>query len=209
MKQEGNSLQKLKELVKFVKYYKNFSRGVASGKIYHQFKVQNPQIIELIDQLKPEDMELIDKLFKKDIQNFLGNKKLKSHLDFDKKIGLDQIGYNTMYVDKPITGLWTTGKATFFIPTKKESRNKVSIEFQSIAPIQVTIGFEKKDVKNFNMVKLATKKVYFVIEQTQIKNKVSEISISTDKLWLPSVVLGVDDSVKLGVSLKSIDVSYL
>jgi len=208
LKQEDSLLGKFKAITKLLSFYNNLSKGLTSGKIYHTKIKQNPLVSEIINTLREDDLKLLDLLFKKDIVDFLSTKKLKSHLDFEQKINSTQIGFNTIFIEKPISDLWTTGKATFYIPTKKEFSNKVSIKFHSIPPIQVMIEFEKKNVKTFNIQKLSTKEVSFVLEPSMITNTVSEISIATDKLWLPNVVLGVKESMTLGICVKSIDVSY-
>jgi len=208
LKQENGILAKFNAILKLWKYYNNLRKGLTSGKIYHFKPKQNPLISEIINNLKEDDLKLLDFLFKNDIEDFLSKKKLKSHLDFEQKINSLQRGYNTIFVEKPTSGLWTTGKATFYIPTKKEFRNKIAIKFHSIPPIQVTIYFEKKNVRTFNIQKLSTKEVDFVLEPSHITKPVSEISVTTDKLWLPNVVLGVKESLTLGICIKSIDVSY-
>jgi len=206
--QDGNFFNKLKMLKEFLKYYNNFRRSLADGSIYHKLELQNSSVNEIIQTLSIEDFNLLDKLFKKDIENFLDKKKLNQYLDFDEKLSANQIGYNTIYLEKPIKGLWTTGMATFYMPTKMNFRNKFSAEFRSITPVKVTIGFEKKNVKTFTMPKLSTKKIEFIVEPAQITKQISEIFITTDKLWLPNVILEVNKSITLGIGIKAISVSY-
>lgn len=208
LNQDGNFLKKLTVLKEFLKYYNNFRKGLADGRIYHKLELQNPKVNEIFEKLSPEDLNLLDKLFKKDIENFLERKKLKTSIDFDNRFNASQIGFNTIYLDKPIKGLWTTGMATFYLPTKKEFRNKFTLELRSIPPIIVNVGFERKNMKTVSIDKLTTKKIEFVVEPTQITKQISEIFITTDKLWLPNIVLEVNKSVTLGIGVKAISVSY-
>lgn len=207
-KQDGNLLKKIEKLIDLKQYHDNFQKGLTSGKIYHKLREQNSSLNELMKRFTEDDFYLIDILFCKDVEKFLNTQKLKTQLHFDERIGANQIGNNTIYLEKPITGLWTTGKATFFIPTKKGYKNNVSMEIQSIPPINVTIGFEGKEIRTFQMPKLATKEIEFSIPSSAINTKVSELFIFTDKLWLPSVILDIEKSVALGVGVKSINVSY-
>ena len=208
LKGNGNFLEKLQKLFELLKFRNNLNRGIKSGNIYHELKSQNPNLSEMIGNLSNEDIVLIDNLFKKDVKNFLQKKQLENNLNFDKRTTSKQIGFNTIYIDEPTSGLWTTGIATFFIPTKIGVKNKVSIEFRSIVPLKVIIGFEKIEITNFNIKKLSTKKFDFFIEPSKIVNSVSELFIATDRLWLPSVILGHDDLITIGIGIKSIIVSY-
>jgi len=207
-KQEDDPFKKIRKLVGLVKKYNNLQEGLSSGKIYHELKNQNSELIDVIDKLSKNDLGLIDKLFKNDVIEFLKTKKLRSFLDFDKRIDSQQIGYNTIYIDKPIIGLWTTGKATFYIPTKKNLKNKISIEFHSVPPLKVSIGFENQIVKTCQMKKLSTKKIDFILSPSKINNDVSEIFVTTDRLWLPNVLRGEKKIIALGIAIKSIEVSY-
>ena len=206
-KPDQNFFEKISNWYNLIKFYGNFRKSLSSGKIFHEIPEQNISLIETANQLK-EESNLLEKIFTKDVKNFLKTKKLNQYLDFDNRNSSDQIGLNTIYVDKPISGLWTTGKASFFIPTKKEFNNKISIIFRSIAPVKVTIGFDYKDLKTFKMPKLSNKKIEIVLTPNEITNTVSEVYIMTDKFWLPNVILDVEESIRLGIGIVSIDVSY-
>lgn len=208
LKQERGFLKKFKMMISLIKYYKNLQKGIETGNIYHKPKNQDSSLLELINRFSQNDLELMEFLFKDEIINFLEKRKLKQHIDFDEKIGTNQIGYNTIYVEKPIAGLWTTGKASFFLPTKKQLKNKFIIEFRSIPPINVTVRFEKTPIKNFSIPKLSSKKIEFTMDPSKIVKDISEITISTDKLWLPNVILEVEESLTIGIGVKSIGVSY-
>jgi len=208
MKNEKTFQSKFSSFFKYINYYKNLQKGLSSGDIYHNLKNQNPELNNLIQNFKKNDLELMETLFKKDLIQFLGTQKLDTYLDFSKKLGTKQIGFNTIYTEKPSAGIWTTGKGTFLIPTKIDKSNKIIIEFYSIPPVNVVIGFENDITKNVNMPKLTLKKVDFVIESSKIRNSVSEIFVTTDRLWRPSVIMGGEELLPLGICIKSIHVSY-
>jgi len=202
-----NFSAKLKQLISLLKFYNNFRKGISSGKIYHELTKQNQSIIKIKNQLE-KDSELIDNLLNSDVKNFLQTKELENYLDFDKRKNSFQIGLNTIYIDKPISGLWTTGKATFYLPTRTDLNNKIKIELRSIPPVEVSIGIENDVLKNFMIPKLSSKEIIINIPINKIHEKVSEIFISTDKLWLPNIILGTKKSLTLGIGIKSIQISY-
>jgi len=208
MGKEKTFQNKIKKLFLLIKYYNSLNKGISSGHIFHKIKNQDPTITQLFEKFTKQDNELVEKLFQKDVKEFFQRVKLKNHLDFDKKIGFDQVGINTIYVNNPIAGLWTTGKATFYIPTKKDFNNKVSLELESIPPVKVTIGLENEKIKTLNMPKMSKKKVEFVVESSSNTNSITELFVSTDKLWFPSVILENEESVTIGICVKTIDVSY-
>ena len=205
---EDKLLKKIKTIVNLAKYYNNLQRGIKSKKIYLNSKTQNQEIENFFEEFKNDDLSLVNKLFKEEVAEFLKKRGLINHIDLDRKTGIKQVGLNTIYVEKPISGFWTTGKASFFIPTKKEIKNKITIELYSIPPLNVTIGFENVPLRTIHMSKLSTKKVEVIIESEKIINDISEIYIKTDKQWLPHIILGTNKTIVLGVGIRTIDVSY-
>ena len=205
--QNRNFLEKLTQLFHLLKFYKNFRKGLSSKEIFHELPTQNQHITAIVNNLQ-KDSKLIDKLFTTDVKKFLNTQKLEKNIDFDKRKNSIQIGLNTIYVDKPISGLWTTGMATFYIPTRTDLNNNLSITLRSITPLKVDIGFNKIKLKTLFMPKLSTKTVDLHIPSQKINESVSEIFISTDKLWLPNIILGTKKSLTLGIGIKSISVSY-
>lgn len=208
LKEDKSFSSQIKNLISFTKYYIKLQEGIKSKKIYHSINNQDPSLEKLLDDLNVQDFKLIDELFHKDVKNFLKGRELKQHLDFDDENCSLQIGQNTLYTEKPITGIWTTGKAIFYIPISKKENNRVSIELRSIVPLQVTVGFENKEVTTYEMPQLATKKFTFEIKSDEVTDDVSEVFVTTDKLWYPSLILSLDSKVTIGVGVKSIDVSY-
>lgn len=199
----------IKNLTTFYRYYRNLNSGINSGKIYHQLTSQSQEFIKFVSCLTEDDTQLLNQIFKRNVEEFLTKTKLHTFLDFEKRIGTLQIGYNTIYIEKPKVGLWTTGKAIFYVPTKIDHVNKITIEIFSIPPLSVIIGFENEKITDVNISKLSTRKIEFTIDPSRITKNVSEIYITTDKLWLPNIILNVEESIKIGIGIKSIRVSYL
>lgn len=208
LKEDKNFLVQIKNLISLTKYYIKLQKGIKSKKIYHLISKQDPSLVKLLENINDENLKLIDELFHKDVKNFLKDKELKKHLDFDNKNCALQLGQNTLYTEKPITGVWTTGKAIFYIPTSKKEDNRISLELRSIAPLKVTLGFENKEVTTYEMPQLTTRKFTFEVKSNEVSDPVSEIFVKTDKLWYPSLILKSDSKLIIGVGVKSIDVSY-
>jgi len=208
LKQDGDVNSKIKKLIQFKKFYRNLNEGIKNRSIFHYCKNQNIELEELISRLNREDIDLINKLFKYDVKEFLKKNNLSKSLNFQKRKFSNQIGINTIFVETPLIGLWTTGKSTFYVPTKINHDHKIMIEMQSIPPLNCEVEFDGKMVHNENFSKLTTKKINLFISSLDVVDSVSEISINTDKLWLPNVILGINQSVKIGIKINSILVIF-
>ncbi|MDH3502333.1 MAG: hypothetical protein OEL69_07500 [Nitrosopumilus sp.] len=205
--QEDKFLKKIQAFLKLAKYYSRLQKGIKTKKIYLNLTKQNSELVNFLHRLDNNDISLMNKLFRKETIEFLKKRDLKKNIELENKIGVEQIGFNTIYVEKALSGLWTTGRANFFVPTEKRL-TKITIEIQSIAPLNVTVGFEDTSIITVNMSKLSTKQIEIIIQPTKITNGVSEVFINTDRLWLPSFILDTDETIALGVGVKSIKVSY-
>ena len=205
--QEDKFLKKIQAFLKLAKYYSRLQKGIKTKKIYLNLTKQNSELVNFLHRLDNNDISLMNKLFRKETIEFLKKRDLKKNIELENKIGVEQIGFNTIYVEKALSGLWTTGRANFFVPTEKRL-TKITIEIQSIAPLNVTVGFEDTSIITVNMSKLSTKQIEIIIQPTKITNDVSEVFINTDRLWLPSFILDTDETIALGVGVKSIKVSY-
>jgi len=205
---EDRFLKKIQAILKLAKYYNNLQKGIKSKTIYLDLINQNSDLIDFLDKLGNNDISLTNKLFREESIEFLKKRDLKKHIDLDNKIGVEQLGFNTVYFEKPIFGFWTTGRANFFVPTEKKLTNKIVIEIQSIVPLDVTVGFEDMPIKTVQVSKLSSNQIEIIIQPTEITNDVSEVYINTDKLWLPHIILDINKTVALGVGVKSINVFY-
>jgi len=208
LKKEEPFKVKLDTLIHHFKHYRNLSIGIKSKQIYHKKEIQNKKFSVLLNGFDESDWKIIKSLQKENIVNFLQKNELLKELEFDKKIGFDQVGINTIFVGKPVVGLWTTGKANFFLPTKKNCLNTILIEITSVPPLNVKIGFEGQTLKTIKMPKLTTKTIEIKISPKDITRMVSEIFIMTDNLWYPKVILGTTDSILVGVKVNKIKISY-
>lgn len=198
----------IKKLFSYASYYYNLNHGICSNKIYHNIENQNKEYINFLHGLKKEDFELFDILFNKNIKKFLSETRPLEKLEFDKKIGLSQVGYNTMFIDEPNFGLWTTGRATFYIPTKKEKINRIIVELFAVPPVKVTVGLENFVLQTVEMKKLSKKNIEILVKSPIVTDTISELFVNTDVLWYPEILRSSMKTVTVGISIRSIQVYY-
>lgn len=206
-RKDKTRIDKIKTIYRLIKHFFNLLEGLRTSKIYHSVPTQQRDLQNLFEKLTNSDLELFRILFKEDVEKFLQKNPL-TNLDFDKKIGLSQIGYNCIYVSDPLPGFWTTGRSTFYIPTRKGMRNRIILNMLSIVPLGITIGFEDATLEILNMSILETRRMEIEIEPAKITKDISEIFVNTDRLWNPGLVTGIKDSIRVGVCIKSIHVYY-
>jgi len=208
LKEKNSIATKGKTLSNFLKYYIKLQREVKSGMVYHQLRNQNKEFVNFVEKLTSDDLELLDSLFTKDVKKYLEKKVLANNLDFTKFIGVTQAGPNVVYFTGGILqGAVTVGKEIFYIPTEKGFEHQIKLEIFNFVPLTVKIEFENHKLIEEQIPKLKSKKFNFTIASEQITNTVSELSVSTDKLWLPSRFLE-SDPMPVGVFVKSIKVSH-
>jgi len=191
--------------IKFLKFYFDLSHELK--KVYHNLDEQNSDVSNFLKMLSKEDFELLDTLFVSDVKNFLMRRKTQTKILPSEKLGMDQVGFNTINVENP-ESFWTTGKATFFLPTKKNATNNITIQIASIPQTNVIFGFDNNIIKKIKMSRLSEKKVKISIEPTKIKNDISKIFITTDKLWKPDVLQNQNAKVVFGIRIDSIMITY-
>jgi len=199
-----NLKQKINELKKNYFFYKKLIKLLKDGNLYQNFQQDNGNVKEFMKQINENDENLLKNIFQENVREFLKTTKLKKEIRFLDSADFRQIGYGTILVRKPVKGLWTTGKALFYLPVFKGKSNKIEIEFFSIAPIQVQITFENTIVENVRLGILSSKKIQFVIEQEKIKDQTSQIVLETDRLWFPHKILGRGEGILVGVGINRI-----
>jgi len=190
-------------LYEHYKYYKNFKAALKNNTLFLKLEKQNPDFINLAEKISSDDYLLIKKLFSDDIKKFLKIHDLKCKLDFSSPDDFRQIGKNFIFRKEPISGLWTTGKAELFMPAMLNKDNSFEINLFSIAPLEVEIACQRSIIKR-NLKPLSTTVLNFNIPKSQIKEEIIEITIKTDKMWLPSIILGNKGLIPVGVAIKSI-----
>ncbi len=206
LREKKSIVEKVKTLSHFLKYYIKLQHEINTGNVYHQLRNQNKEFVNFVEKLTPNDLKLLDCLFTKDVKKYLENKDLENNLDFTKFIGISQVGPNVVYIGGTFQGAVTLGKETFYIPTKKGLEHKIMLDIFNFVPLTLKIEFENHKLIEEKIPKLKSKKFNFTIASEQITNTVSELSVSTDKLWLPSRFLE-REPMPVGVLVKSIKVS--
>jgi hypothetical protein len=200
----------LKYYLTFQKYYFNFKNRRIEERlksIYHNLTEQNIEVNNFLKELSTKDFELLDSLFVSDVKKLLFKNKILTNIIPSKKLGLNQVGFNTIYVEKP-DSFWTTGHATFFLPTQKNTVNNITVQIACVPEMNVTFGFENEIVTEIKISKFSEKTIRFSIDPSKIKNDVSKIFITTDKLWKPDVLRNQTAKVVFGIRIDSIKISY-
>lgn len=196
--------EKLSRTNKLYFYYKSLKYYLDRDELFEKNNAQNLQFVELIKNNEQEILT-IEKTLSNKIKNFLSNKELKPKLDFIEQEDFLQIGNNFLYAREPLEGLWNTGKAIFFMPTKLNFDNELEIEFVTIPPLKIEIGFEGKKIFSKEMTMLKSEKIRFKIHKHDINNAISEFYIKTDKFWFPNLISQEYDPIPVGVGIRSIE----
>ena len=191
--------------INFLKFY--FTKTGELKKAYHNLDEQDSDVSNFLKMLSKEDSKLLETLFESDVKNFLMRKKTQTKILPSEKLGMHQVGFNTINVENP-ESFWTTGKATFFLPTKKNATNNITIQIASIPETNVIFGFDNKIIKKIKMSRLSEKKVKLSIKPDEIKNDISKIFITTDKFWKPDVLQNKNARVVFGIRIDSITITY-
>jgi hypothetical protein len=200
----------LKYYLAFQKYYFNFKNGRIEERlktVYHNLTEQNIEVNNFLKGSSKEDHDLFDSLFISDVKNFLHKKNILTNIIPSEKLGMNQVGFNSIYVEKP-DSFWTTGNATFFLPTKKNVTNNITIQIASVPEMNIIFGFENDVVMEIKMPRFSEKTIRFSIDPSKIKNDISKIFITTDKLWKPDVLRNQTAKVVFGIRIDSIKISY-
>ena len=202
--------EKVRIGINFIRIYYNFSkmhynclRSRKFNKIYHDLKEQNIDINNFFKMQSKDDLSLLDSLFSSDVKQFLNKNNLQADIIPSKKIGMHQVGFNTIYVENP-DSFWTTGKATFFVPTKPKMAHDLIVEVSSVPEINVIIGLENEIIQEIIVPKFSEKKIQISLPSSKIKNNISKIFISTDKLWKPDILQNKKPKVVFGIRIDSI-----
>jgi len=87
--------------------------------------------------------------------------------------------------------------ATFYLPTKKGINNNFKIDFFSIPPITIEIWFEGTIEKKIEVGILSLKSVELKIDSSKVKDSISEIYVTTDRLWFSNKITKQDKSILL------------
>ncbi len=197
--------QKCSNLQNFIKYYINLQKGLRNKSIFALETSESEDLLELRKELSKEK-KLLQEVFSNNVKSFLEKHNLKKRLSFHSKEDFLQVGLNSIFLDEPIKSIWTTGKALFYLPTNKKTR-QVECEIFSLIPTSVCIKFENTYSKKIFISKLSTKKIKFNIIQNLESEQVSEISIESEKRWISSILTNKGNDIPLGVWIKSIEIT--
>ena len=198
-----SSKEKFQSTKKHLSEYLALKKTVSSGKIYHNLEQQNQEVIKLSHLIDKENFK-IKEVEEKNIRKFLQKQKLESNIDFTSTKNFIQVGLNMILVEEPIRSLWNTGNGTIYMPVKENLENQFEIKAISIPPVEIRVNVSDKQVLHHNLDTLQTKLLRFTIGKDLITDTIVKLDISTDKYWLPDVIIQDAQSIPLGVGIKSI-----
>jgi len=196
--------QKASELKNYYRSYKNLKKRIHNNTIFATHEILNNDLENFLGKLTDSDYILLKKLFRDDIKNSLEKLKLNPELKFEKPGDFCQVGMGSVGLKEAFPKLWTTGKAFFYLPTIPGVENHFKIELVSYPAIDIEIGIDDKKIKEINLDELSNKEIKFTTKPSDHLEKISEMYINTNKLWLPNLIIEKDESILLGVGIKSI-----
>lgn len=193
---DSSTISKMRQLGNIIKYVIRLCYGQATGRIYFQTK------ISLHDNLLIESSDVTNQIDTM-IRDFLSKINLSNLVDPSEKKGFEHVGYgcfSTKILDKKIL---TQGNATFFFQTRERRKYHLMVRLSSIAKVCVGIKIEDKQLVALNINPLSKKTLDLIIEPDMIKNNISKIIITTDRLWSPHFLdeNKIDVPVGIGISL--------
>ena len=112
------------------------------------------------------------------------------------------MGINTIFVNRPFKGLWTTGKATFFLPISKNVTNNLTIKVFSFIPTTIIIGQDGKILRKISIKKIQTKKIQLPLVSND--GNIIELFVDVEKRWRPNVITKKSLEIPMGVNIKSL-----
>lgn len=181
-------------------YYFRLKRGLINKTIFVSKNNDLEQTRNYFEILNSSNNELI----KENIKKYLNKIKIVNKIDFSKKSDFLQVGMNTLFIHEPIEGLWTTGKATFYLPIIKDKVRYLKVEIFSVIPTKIIIGQEKQILKVIKVKEIQTKVVSLLLNDT--KDNIVEIFIESEKRWWPNIISKRANKIPIGVNIKSISI---
>ena len=203
-RKDKNFFQNIFQLLKYFKYYVELKKNIRNDNLFLGNN-DDKKFKNLLEKITEDDKHLLEEIFNKNIKSLLENRNLKQKLDFTKQNDFIQVGSGLFRTKEPVPGLWTTGKAFFYMPIIPEKENKFKLELFSIPSLSIEIGFEDQTIIELQMSELNQKTIDFTIKPNEATNNIGEIFINTNKLWLPNVILKNQESILLGIGVKSIE----
>ena len=194
--------QKLNNIKNLILYFFRLEKGILNKTIFQSENFHPNESERLISILDNIDYKIIEEILTRNTKIFLKNLKLKNKIDFNEKRDFLQVGINTVFVHEPFKGLWTTGKATFYLPISNNTMNHCTIEIFSIIPTTIIIGQDGTTLEKINVKKIQTKRIQLPLKVTN--EHIIELFIDVEKRWRPNVITKKSNEIPMGIKIKSI-----
>jgi len=194
--------QKLINIKELIQYYYRLEKGISNKSIFQSQNFNSVESKKLSNILESIDQKFIENFLTNNIKIFLRKLELKNKIEFKDKRDFLQVGMNTIFIQEPFKGLWTTGKATFYFPIDKKLKNNLTIEVFSIVPTVVIIGQERKILQKVPIKKFHTKKIQLPLNK--VEDDIVELFVDVEKRWRPNIITKKELEIPMGVNIKSI-----
>ena len=194
--------QKLNGIKNLIQGYYRLERGILNKTVYQSKNLDSNESKKLINALENIDYKIIEEVLTKNTKEKLQKLKLKNKIDFRERRDFLQVGINTIFVNGPFKGLWTTGKATFFLPISKNVTNNLTIEVFSFIPTTIIIGQDGKILRKISIKKIQTKKIQLPLVSND--GNIIELFVDVEKRWRPNVITKKSLEIPMGVNIKSL-----
>lgn len=199
--------EKLTSIKNLIQGYFRLEKGILNKTIYQSMNFDSNESKTITKTLEEFDYQIIKEILTKNTKKILRKFELKRTLDFNEKKDFLQVGMNTIFINGPFRGLWTTGKATFFLPISRNKSNNLKLEIFSLIPTTIIIGNDEKILKKILIKKFQTKKIDVLIDK--INDEIIELYVDVEKRWLPNVVTKNSPEIPMGVNIKSITINKI
>lgn len=206
----GNMFQKKNKSNKFktkfwslILYYIRLQYGKITGQIYFKWNQEN----NLKLMINPNE---ITSMLDQNIKKFLMALDVKNIIDTENGNGYEHLGYGcfaTRVFDKPI--IFSQGDSTFFFKTMENTDYFLDIVFQSVLGLKIKIFVEDECIYEKPISNITQKFVQTNIPSRLIKNDVTKIIVSTNKLWNLKFLDKNMDEIPIGVGIKKIGLNQI
>ena len=194
--------QKIENIKNLIQGYYRLEKGILSKTVYQSKNLDSNESKKLINALENIDYKIIEEVLTKNTKEKLQKLKLKNKIDFSERRDFLQVGINTIFVNGPFKGLWTTGKATFFLPISKNVTNNLTIKVFSFIPTTIIIGQDGKILRKISIKKIQTKKIQLPLVSND--ENIIELFVDVEKRWRPNVITKKSLEIPMGVNIKSL-----
>ena len=194
--------QKFNSIKNLIQFYYRLEKGILNKTVFQPKNFDSNESERLISTLDKIDYQIIENILTRNTKKILRKLELKNKIYFNEKKDFLQVGINTIFINEPFKGLWTTGKATFFLPISKNVENNLTVEVFSFIPTTIIIGHDGTTLKKIPIKKIQTKRIQLPLNITD--DDIIELFVDVEKRWRPNIITKKSNEIPMGINIKSI-----